>query len=214
MALSLVGSPVSNQGWGHAAAFCSVEVTHNFSLLYVDIYFCKPLRNWIVSEAVISLSNLAEIAQWVQSCRGRHRQCECMSHRKSDWQAEMRNTLKLSKQKAFPVVWPDFLSRLLAPKASWDPASYASPQGAPESPMLENTASAVLAVHGTLGISRRLGTSFSCGLSSLGEWKPMARLPSMPLLTHPERRLRDKLVWFLLPFAKCLWLKRDLTPVN
>lgn len=128
-----------SQGWAHVAAFCSVEVTQIISLLYVDVYFCEPLRNWIVSEAVISLSNLAEIAQWVQSCWGRHSQCECMSHRKSDWQAEMRNTLKLSKQKVFPVVWPD-LSGLLVPKASQEPASYFQPWGASESPTLESTA--------------------------------------------------------------------------
>lgn len=202
-----------SQGWAHVAAFCSVEVTHIISLLYVDVYFCQPLRNWIVSEAVISLSNLAEIAQWVQSCWGRHSQCECKSQRKLDWQAEMRNTLKLSKQKVFPVVWPD-LSRLLVPKASQDPASYPQPWGASESPTLESTALTLLTAERTLGISKRFATSFSYGLSSLGEWKPVARCTSVPSPTHPERRQHAKLVWFVFPFAKWLWLKKDLTPVN
>lgn len=62
----------------------------------------------------------------------RETQCERMSHRKSDRQAEMRNALKLSKQNAFPVVWPDFCPDYWFPKPHEILPATPAPRGSQE----------------------------------------------------------------------------------
>lgn len=93
----------------------------------------------------------------------------------------MRNTLKLSKQKVFPVACltcPDywFLKHHKILPATSNPEEFLRAHFVEHS---INSADS----RKDLGISKTFATSFSCGLSSLAEWKSTVRCTSVPLPT-------------------------------